>query len=76
MPRLSHKMPGSAPGILFCAISFELGTYVRRLGLKSVDDWRDYMKSGAKPDSIPVAPHYIYSADGWAGWGDWLGPYT
>ena len=47
--------------------------FVRSLGLKSVDDWREYTKSGAKPDDIPFAPHYIYAADGWAGWGDWLG---
>ena len=47
--------------------------FVRSLGLKSVDDWREYTKSGAKPGDIPFAPHYIYAADGWAGWGDWLG---
>jgi hypothetical protein len=50
--------------------------FVRKLGLKSVDDWREYTKSGAKPGDIPVGPHYIYAADGWAGWGDWLGRYT
>jgi hypothetical protein len=47
--------------------------FVRRLGLKSVEDWRDYVKSGRKPEDIPNAPHYIYANDGWTGWGDWLG---
>jgi hypothetical protein len=46
--------------------------FARRLGLKSIDEWREYTKSGAKPDDIPVAPHHVYAADGWAGWGDWL----
>ena len=46
--------------------------FARRLGLKSVDEWRAYTKSGAKPDDIPVAPHHVYAADGWAGWDDWL----
>lgn len=46
--------------------------FVRGLGLKSAGEWRDYVKSGMKPDDIPAAPHYIYANDGWAGWGDWL----
>ena len=46
--------------------------FVRSLGLKSVDEWRDYMKSVAKPEDIPVAPHHVYATDGWAGWDDWL----
>jgi hypothetical protein len=47
--------------------------FVRGLGLKSVDEWHDYNKSGMRPDDIPLAPHYFYANDGWAGWGDWLG---
>jgi hypothetical protein len=46
--------------------------FVRSLGLKSIDEWRDYVKSGTKPGDIPAAPHYIYVNDGWRGWGDWL----
>jgi len=46
--------------------------FVRSLGLKSVDEWRDYMKSVARPEDIPVAPHHVYATDGWAGWDDWL----
>ena len=47
--------------------------YVRRLGLKSEGEWRDYCKSGKKPNVIPAAPPYVYATDGWVGWGDWLG---
>lgn len=47
--------------------------FVRELGLKSAGEWRDYIKSGRKPDDLPFAPHHIYANDGWAGWGDWLG---
>jgi hypothetical protein len=46
--------------------------FVRGLGLKSAGEWRDYIKSGMKPDDIPVAPHHVYANDGWAGWSDWL----
>ncbi len=46
--------------------------FVRGLGLKSLREWREYTKSGMKPDYIPVAPHKVYANDGWAGWTDWL----
>ncbi len=46
--------------------------FVRGLGLKSAGEWRAYIKSGMKPDDIPVAPHHVYTNDGWAGWSDWL----
>ena len=46
---------------------------MRRLGLKSRDEWRDYCKSGKKPADIPAYPNSIYADTGWAGMGDWLG---
>jgi superfamily II DNA or RNA helicase len=46
--------------------------FIRKLGLKSGDEWRSYCKSGKKPDDIPASPERIY-AESWAGWGDWLG---
>ena len=46
--------------------------FVRGLQLKSLREWRDYTKSGMKPDDIPVAPQKVYANDGWAGWADWL----
>jgi hypothetical protein len=48
-------------------------TFVRRLGLKSYMEWRDYCKSGKKPSDIPASPAKVYAENGWSGWGDWLG---
>ena len=47
--------------------------FVRDLGLRSVREWRKFSKSSIRPKDIPVAPHYVYANDGWAGWGDWFG---
>jgi integrase-like protein len=46
--------------------------FVRSLNLQSDEDWRDYVKSGKKPDSIPAAPWNTYKKD-WMGIFDWLG---
>ena len=48
-------------------------SFVRRLGLESQGEWRDYCTSGKKPPDIPAAPNQIYADDGWGGFGDWLG---
>jgi hypothetical protein len=47
--------------------------FVRRLGLKSGDEWRDYCNSGKKPADIPNTPNNVYAKADWAGMGDWLG---
>ena len=51
----------------------EARAYVHSLGLKSKAEWREYCKSGQKPDDIPAGPHRTYKDSGWAGYGDWLG---
>ncbi len=43
------------------------------LELKSVADWKAWAKTNARPDDIPANPRRIYLAEGWNGWGDWLG---
>ena len=50
--------------------------YARSLGLKNLEEWKSYCKSGQKPDDIPVAPHQSYKDQGWIGMGDWLGTGT
>jgi hypothetical protein len=50
--------------------------FVRRLGLKSEHEWRDYVRSGKKPADIPADPRGTYAKAGWAGSGDWLGTGT
>jgi hypothetical protein len=47
--------------------------FVHGLGLKSVDEWRDYCRSGRRPPDIPSTPDQTYAEVGWAGYGDWLG---
>jgi hypothetical protein len=46
--------------------------FVRSLGLKSNKEWKEYCKSGDKPDNIPSAPNTTYKKE-WKGVGDWLG---
>ena len=46
--------------------------FVRRLGLKSGAQWRDYCRSGKKPEDIPASPDRTYAKAGWMGIGDWL----
>jgi len=45
--------------------------FVRKLGLKSSQDWRKYCKSGRKPSNIPANPERTYGEE-WKGWGYWL----
>jgi hypothetical protein len=54
----------------------EARAFVRRLGLKSKDEWATYRKSGKKPADIPSNPQKVYGRAGWAGWGDWFGTGT
>ncbi len=49
----------------------EARVYVRTLGIKNNDEWREYCNSGAKPQNIPSSPPHMYKE--FLGWGDWLG---
>ena len=51
----------------------EAREFVRSLGLKNNKEWKEYCKSGNKPDDIPTNPRYTYKNKGWKGMGDWLG---
>ena len=48
-------------------------TYVRTLGLKSRDAWREWSSSGARPHDIPSHPDRTYASSGWTSYGDFLG---
>ena len=50
--------------------------FVRKLNLKTVEEWREYRMSSNKPDDIPSTPEYIYKNKGWKGWGDFTGTGT
>jgi superfamily II DNA or RNA helicase len=47
--------------------------YVHQLKLKNSREWRNYCKSGKKPDNIPSSPEKTYEQLGWISWSDWLG---
>ena len=47
--------------------------YVRTLELKSQAEWKQWSKSGQRPDDIPSNPDQIYKDKGWLSWPDWLG---
>ena len=51
----------------------EARKFVRGLGLKNKQEWRDYFKSGKKPEDIPADPYHWYKGKGWISMGDWLG---
>ena len=51
----------------------EARAFARNLGLKTQLAWRSWAKSDARPDDIPATPVGVYTNEGWAGWGDWLG---
>ena len=47
--------------------------YVWNLGLKSHEDWLEFVKSKEKPQDIPSHPELLYKDKGWKSWGDFLG---
>ncbi len=51
----------------------EAREFVRSLGIKNWESWREYSKSGQKPHDIPSVPNRTYKGKGWKGWGDFLG---
>ena len=50
----------------------EAREYVRKLGLKTEKEWREYCRSGNLPSYIPTNPAKKYKKD-WINIGDWLG---
>jgi hypothetical protein len=49
--------------------------FVRSLGLSGEHEWREYCKSGNKPDDIPSTPRKTHKKD-FKGMGNWLGTGT
>jgi superfamily II DNA or RNA helicase len=47
--------------------------YVNNLNLKSIDEWRQLLKSGTLPFDIPRSPEFVYKEKGWVNYYDWLG---
>ncbi len=51
----------------------EARKFVRSLKFKNFEQWKEYTKSGKKPDDIPANPYQTYENKGWLGMGDFLG---
>jgi len=51
----------------------EARAFVQKLNLKSMAEWKQYCKSGQRPDDIPANPNQQYQGKGWKNMGDWLG---
>ncbi len=51
----------------------EARNYAQSLNLKSSSQWKEYSKSGKRPEDIPARPNEVYKDKGWISWGDWLG---
>lgn len=51
----------------------EARAFVRRLNLTNQSEWREYIKSGNKPELIPSSPRTTYKDCGWISLSDWLG---
>ena len=47
--------------------------HARSLQLKSVSEWHEYNRSGARPSNLPPDPHRAFYGTGWQGYDDWLG---
>ena len=68
---------GSVANFLKEFKSFEKARdFVHKLMFKNQKEWRDYCKSGQKPEDIPSNPDKTYKHDGWKGMGDWIGSGT
>ena len=50
--------------------------YMRKLQLKNTDEYKAWLKSGKRPQTIPHEPHNVYKYTGWSGLSDWLGTGT
>ena len=56
----------------------EAAAFVKRLDLKSIEEWLYYCRGEfpnlpKKPDNIPTTPERTYAKQGWNGYGEWLG---
>ena len=51
----------------------EARSFVRKLGLKNINEWYEVLKTDKIPYNIPHSPAHIYKNQGWKGNGDWIG---
>jgi len=65
---------GTKPGFNGNYLPFEEAReFVRNLRLNDGNEWREYCKSGKKPNNIPAGLYGMYKEKGWISWPDFLG---
>lgn len=55
----------------YCRPFFEAVAWVHKLGLRSQQQWFDYIRENGIPDDIPSRPEVYYNQ--WISWPHWLG---
>jgi len=54
----------------------EAREFIKKLNLNTQNEWKEYCKSGNKPQKIPNTPQKVYKNKGWTTWGYFLGTGT
>ena len=49
----------------------EAKKFVQALGIKTEEEWRQWVKTDRRPVDIPSSPRTLYNE--WKGWGDFVG---
>jgi hypothetical protein len=71
--KITEEKEEKIPYAKICKPFEEAREFVHKLGIKNVDEWIEYCKSGNKPNEIPHKPERIYRNKGWKSYGDWFG---
>jgi len=51
----------------------QLKIEIKKLNLKTKNDWVKYFKNNSRPANIPYDPFTVYKNKGWESWGEFLG---
>ena len=70
---MKKEKESKIPYSQICKPFEEARAFVHALGIKNVEEWIEYCKSGDKPNEIPHKPERIYKNKGWKSYGDWFG---
>lgn len=79
LPELPTRIIGIPRNTPLNFLSYkEAREFTRRLYLKNIIDWREYVAGNfpnlpKKPRNIPATPHIIYKDKGWVDWYDFIG---
>ena len=66
------KQGGAGAGVAFLPFK-RARTIVHKLKLGSKKEWKEWSKSGERPNNIPGKPYKVYRDAGWISMPDWMG---